>query len=331
MPDTDNLKRNYDEMYHQAKRLMDALRDQLLQLLNQNNITLAVPLECRIKKFDSIAEKIQRKELDITCVTDLPDFVGFRLILLFNRDQIQVDKIIQQSLNILSREDTSARLTEGQFGYKSFHYTVNMPDEWLKVPTFSGLGNISVEMQVRTLAQHMWAAASHKLQYKIESNVPVPIRRSINRVSALLETVDLEFERVLEEREAYIKQLDTNDGEQILNVDSIEHLLDEMLPKNNKDLDEDYPELIDELNYCGVTTIDALRVLVKKHLTKALEEDTRRVPEEGFSGHEERERALLGVYFTHAGLTRMIIDEEYGEKRKEFLDKKRRNKLFSTP
>jgi ppGpp synthetase/RelA/SpoT-type nucleotidyltranferase len=60
------------------------------------------------------------------------------------------------------------------------------------------------ELQLRTLAQHIWAVASHKLQYKREASVPVPIRRSINRVSALLEMVDLEFDRVLLEREQYV-------------------------------------------------------------------------------------------------------------------------------
>lgn len=136
MTDIHDLKRNYDAMQHSALRLMNALRDQIIQLLDQNNITLAVPLEFRIKKFDSIAEKIQRKKLDITCVTELPDLVGFRLILLFNRDQVQVDRIIQNTLNIISREDTSARLSEEQFGYQSFHYTVSIPEEWENVPTF---------------------------------------------------------------------------------------------------------------------------------------------------------------------------------------------------
>lgn len=182
---------------------------------------------------------------------------------------------------------------------------------------------------MRTLAQHMWAAASHMLQYKIESNVPEPIRRTINRVSALLETVDLEFERVLEEREEYIKQLETNDDEQALNVDSIEHILDEELPQYNKDSREDYSDLIDELNYFGITTADALRALIKKHLTTALEEDVKNIPKDDFSDFEEKERAELGVYFTHAGLTRIAIDEEFGEKRKEYMEKKRRSILFS--
>lgn len=59
------------------------------------------------------------------------------------------------------------------------------------------MSGLKAEVQVRTVTQHVWAAASHVLQYKQEASVPLPVRRSIYRVSALLETVDLEFERVL--------------------------------------------------------------------------------------------------------------------------------------
>ena len=79
-----------------------------------------------------------------------------------------------------------------------------MPDDWLNVPTFREFKGLRAELQIRTLAQQLWAAASHKLQYKRESSVPYPIRRSIHRVAALLETVDLELERVLSERDPHL-------------------------------------------------------------------------------------------------------------------------------
>ena len=90
--------------------------------------------------------------------------------------------------------------------YQSLHYIIRIPKHWLKVSTFADLGELKAEIQLRTLAQHIWAATSHKLQYKHEDSVPPPIRRSIYRVSALLETVDLEFERVLAERGTYIEE-----------------------------------------------------------------------------------------------------------------------------
>ena len=102
MSDLAELKHDYDDEYPRATRLMEALRDQILQLLQQNNIALAVPLECRVKQFESIAEKLQRKQLDISRVTDLPDLVGVRLILLFKRDLARIETLLQETLDVAS-------------------------------------------------------------------------------------------------------------------------------------------------------------------------------------------------------------------------------------
>ena len=70
----------------------------------------------------------------------------------------------------------------------------------------------------------------HTLQYKQEDSVPAPMRRAIHRVSALLEVVDLEFERLLKERESYRSDSGPINTDAILNVDLLEHLLDALLP-----------------------------------------------------------------------------------------------------
>ena len=117
-------------------------------------------------------------------------------------------------------------MTEGQFGYQSWHYVIAFPEKWLSVPSLCDFRGLRAELQLRTIAQHLWAAASHKLQYKAESSVPLPIRRSIHRVSALLETVDLEFDRVLQEREDYLKQAASRQPTKPINVDVLAQILD---------------------------------------------------------------------------------------------------------
>src|SRR5690606_25945786 len=97
-------------------------------------------------------------------------------------------------------------------------------------------------------AQHTWAVASPKLQYKHEEGVPPPIRRTIHRVSALLETVDLEFERVLEERGSYIAAAADNvDLGELLNVDLLKATLSEILPEKNRVDNEPYADLLVDL------------------------------------------------------------------------------------
>jgi ppGpp synthetase/RelA/SpoT-type nucleotidyltranferase len=201
------LQENYEYAWPLAIRFADRLSEQLLELLTSEGISLAVPIESRVKTWDSIQNKIGMRNLEINKVSELGDLVGLRLILLFVRDVNSVISLLNEKLEVISKEDTGERLGDSQFGYQSVHLQLKLPSSWLSIPTFKGLGEMTAEIQVRTASQHIWAAASHVLQYKQESAVPLPVRRSINRVAALLETVDLELERTLGERAAYVHEI----------------------------------------------------------------------------------------------------------------------------
>ena len=126
---------------------------------------------------------MERKNLELESILSLPDLVGVRAILLARTDLDKIDELIRSTFEVTSSEDTGDRLGEARFGYQSLHYTIKVPLIWLEIPTMADFEDIQVEVQVRTLAQHIWAAASRKLQYKNEASVPPPIRRAINRDS----------------------------------------------------------------------------------------------------------------------------------------------------
>lgn len=311
-----------------AAQFAKELNEQLHQLLSEQRIYLG-SVEWRIKTWHSLAEKVERKSLSISSILDLDDFIGLRLILLFRRDVASACQIIEEAFKVVSSEDAARRLGEEQFGYGSIHYVVELPDSWLNVPTFKSFRGFKAEIQVRTSAQHMWASASHALQYKQESGVPPPVRRAIHRVSALLETVDLEFERVLSQKEEYQNTLSESTGSEQLNVDSLAKLLDELLPPPNKQNDdpEDYSALLRELNDFAINTPDKLRNLITTHRDRVLEEDRRRVSE-GFRHYysdSSNARIDQGVYFTHVGLTRLALSAEFGQ---EWMDY---NEPFTDP
>lgn len=199
-----------------------------------------------------------------------------------------------------------------------------MPAAWAEIPSLQGLTGRKVEVQVRTLAQHIWAAASHKLQYKHEESVPLPLRRSIYRVSALLETVDLEFSRVLEERDEYIRtQLERAAAHDKLDVNIVESILDDVLPAKSKDDGaEDYSELLVDLQHFNIDTRGALQTLLSEHLDAILQADAREVSDKLGGGEEDyddepgerlSDRLARGVFYTHVGLTRQALGEKFGE------------------
>ncbi len=230
MTDIAALKSSYEIRAADAKKFCVRLAEQISELIASSNISLAVPIEARVKSWQSLADKIDQQKLEIRDVAELDDFVGLRIILLFRRDLEQVVQLISTSLKVTSAEDALDRLGVGMFGYQSVHLQVKIPKSWGQVPTLKDFAGLQALVQVRTAAQHIWAAASHLLQYKREASVPKPVLRSINRVAALLETVDLEFERALQERQSYVKEApiegpasDVN----VLNVDLLRKILDD--------------------------------------------------------------------------------------------------------
>jgi len=318
-----SLRHDYLAMTPDLTRLKSAVAEQLNHLLTAHEVTLGVPLESRVKSWESIAEKVERKNLQPKRIDDLDDLVGLRAILLFQRDLDRLDSIVMHNFAVLQAEDTATRLSETQFGYKSKHYIVKLPTSWAEVPSLKGLAEYKIEIQIRTLAQHIWAAASHKLQYKNEDSVPQQLRRTIYRVSALLETVDLEFDRVLSERDEYVKlQAHLNDANEPLNADVVRAVLDQMLPPQNKDqFAEQYGDLLIDLLHFGISTRGALSQLLSKHHTAIARQEAKEVAERSMDDDHEHEeqgerlsnRLLRGVFFTHTGLARQGLCEEFGD------------------
>jgi len=313
------LEAKYRSVVGPAERLAGHLSVQIGTILDTQKVPLAFPIQHRVKKWDSIAEKFTRVRLQIAEPTDLQDLVGLRIVVLFRRDVESVAVAIRTTLRVIREYDTSDRLKADQFGYSSKHLVVALPEAWLGVPTFVGLGEFVAEIQLRTLSQHMWAEASQYLQYKREEAVPVTIRRALYRGSAILETVDLEFDRILVERAEYREALNRDSSDAALNVDLLEKTLDATLPTANKDTAEGYGAMLEELQHFGVGSVDKLQTLIAKRLKRARAEERKelsRVQKEIAAGQDPLgtsvERTERGVFFTHCGLLRMMIQSEVG-------------------
>ncbi|WP_081897342.1 GTP pyrophosphokinase family protein [Massilia sp. BSC265] len=326
-PTVEDLQLQYQDYSSKAERLRTALVEQVNRLVDANGLTLGVPIESRLKTWSSLEEKLSRKSLELNQITDLNDLVGVRIILLFKKDLIQVGKLLEETFTVSSKEDTGSRLDDGQFGYQSQHYILSIPEAWSKIPTFADLQGLKVEVQIRTLAQHIWAAASHKLQYKQEESVPPPLRRAIYRASALLETVDLEFERVLEERQTYINA-STNKviPDEHLNVDLLSTTLEKWFPAQNRTGHEQYGELLVDLMHFGITTMEKLQKLLEKQTPTVLKADqekaANRLKDQSISDRM-RERLEKGMFWSHTGLARRALILEFGAPAWDLYQKER--------
>lgn len=177
------------------------------------------------------------------------------------------------------------------------------------------------EIQVRTIAQHMWAAVSHKLQYKVEDSVPLEIRRAINRSSAILEVVDLEFDRVLIERERYISQITETDPDKdlALNVDLLQEISNRLMPERGNDNMDGYAILLQELTSLGINSVGKLESLISTNMDKALFEDESYLLDEDNQDLTSPDLWNNGYYFSHVGMIRNMLRYRFGKKADEVI------------
>lgn len=303
------LHKEYQSLKPSLEASILELALQTSSLLGQHGIQLEIPIQYRIKTWDSVVEKITRKSLKVKSLKTFPDLIGLRLILLFERDVQKVCQLLTELFVVVDHEDTSRRLGDDQFGYLSVHYTVTLGGSRARIPSLQAVSGFLIDIQVRSVAQHVWAAATHVLQYKKLQNIPSSVRRAINRVSALLETVDQELERALQARDAYMQKVKQElDPTAELNVDLVQHILDKHLPRANKDDEkgESYDLLLTSLVQCGIGKPTELLSLIQKHLRQTLKDDARFVRlYRKESTHSARIRR--GVFYTHAGLISLML------------------------
>jgi ppGpp synthetase/RelA/SpoT-type nucleotidyltranferase len=176
----------------------------------------------RPKSVESFAEKIGRKGKSyVEPLTEMTDLCGVRVIVHILK---QVDALAASVVATAARPDAPFRVDRGNsenkaalldvksFGYLSDHYILVMesfpPVDGFKDPNklrqLTELrdelakrgGQLRAELQIRTLAQHVWADIYHELGYKNEFKLPQRWEREFARVAAMLEGCDRSFQEI---------------------------------------------------------------------------------------------------------------------------------------
>ena len=114
------------------------------------------------------------------------------------------------------------------------------------------------------------------------------------------------------ERDAYRATAGESEHDRALNADLLEALLDQLLPRSNKEGFESYSLLFWELDKLGVTTTKGLKEMIGRHLSSALEVDRKSVEQLRTNGATDA-RTNAGVFFSYSGLIRTMFEKEFGE------------------
>lgn len=325
----------YEALLPDLERLRDFLVESVKVEAESNSLRLAAPIEGRVKTWDSILGKIKRRPAGINDFREFQDLVGLRIVVLFSQDVPLARRIALASCYVVKGYDTAQRLEEDRFGYRASHFIVRPHPLRTKL----SFPDVDAEIQIRTAAQHVWAQASHILQYKTLEATPPALHRSVNRLAALAELVDFEFERLLGEREEYRRSLQMEDDSLILDVEVLGFALPRLWSSDHEESPEIYGSVLNALKENGICTLGDLRRLVATQRSSVFADSLAHADElldavdkgvkqgntytistdRSSRSHssvtpEMIERARRGVFYSLSGLTFTALQFAFGER-----------------
>lgn len=228
-----NIEKEYRELIEDYRDFLKEFKRIVEKILVRHEIPIAFGISGRPKTFDSINEKISSERFVIKeSVTELNDLVGLRIVLLFPEFKNKVVEILSTEFKLLNDPQKSTQSPD-KFGYSSIHLILGIKDEWTKTPGWENHLNKKIEVQVRTLSEHIWAETSHSLFYKKEG-IPNVISRDLYKLSALLEVVDDSLKHLKSKVEQHFKYIIEAPYDEILKLDLNAETFRRVMMENSK-------------------------------------------------------------------------------------------------
>ncbi|WP_194611375.1 GTP pyrophosphokinase [Clostridium vitabionis] len=145
----------------EVRTKLEVLNDDLSVRKSRNPIEM---LKTRVKRPESIVEKLERRGLPVTIASmekNLDDIAGVRVICTFIDDIYEISRMLalQNDVKVLAVKDYIRSPKEN--GYRSYHMIIEIP-----VFFADRMRPIRVEVQIRTIAMDFWASLEHQLRYK---------------------------------------------------------------------------------------------------------------------------------------------------------------------
>jgi putative GTP pyrophosphokinase len=163
-------------------------------------------VESRTKEVQSFIAKIEARNSGKESkfgdpLREITDLVGVRIITYYREDVDAVGEVIQSNFQVDKATTVDKAGDEvDRFNYKSVHYIVRLSPPTTDARDWGPYADVRAEIQVRTALQHAWSAVQHKLDYKSEIAMPKELQRRLFMLNAVIESADVEFSRLRDER-----------------------------------------------------------------------------------------------------------------------------------
>lgn len=127
----------------------------------------------------------------------ISDKAAIRIITFLPRTIEEINEMLREEFLVIEHFDKGESLIEEErFGYRSVHYLVKVDTVRTSLPEYERFKTAILEVQVRTILQHSWAAIGHDIQYKSSATMPRDIKRRYLSLAGLIEIADREFQAI---------------------------------------------------------------------------------------------------------------------------------------
>ncbi|MBQ8662468.1 MAG: GTP pyrophosphokinase family protein [Eubacterium sp.] len=176
-------------LYRSAMKIvttkLEILNDEFQHIHKYNPIEY---VKSRLKTPESIVKKLKRNGFDSSMenmIEYINDIAGVRLVCSFTSDIYRLAEMIkkQRDFKVFAVKDYLEQPKPS--GYRSYHLLVSVP-----VETSTGVVEVKVEIQIRTIAMDFWASLEHKIYYKFEGNAPEYISKDLQECAAIMSDLD---------------------------------------------------------------------------------------------------------------------------------------------
>ena len=177
----------------------------------ENNRNPIASISTRLKRTDSVMDKLERKGLPFTLAAveeNIHDMAGIRVICSYIDDiYLIADALLRQDdITLITRKDYIENPKEN--GYRSLHLIVEVP-----VFLTNHKKPMKVEVQIRTIAMDFWASLEHQMKYKKDIPEEAEIISELRECAAVIRETD---ERMLAIRRRIEAAADTPGEEELL-------------------------------------------------------------------------------------------------------------------
>ncbi len=157
-------------------------------------------IKSRLKRLDSVKEKLERKELPFTLEMveeHIHDVAGVRVVCSFVDDvYLLADALLKQDdVVLLEKKDYIANPKPN--GYRSLHLIVTVPiflEHEKRI--------MQVEIQLRTIAMDFWASLEHQLRYKKDFEFTEDMAKELQDCADMSAKLDARMDSLRESVEA---------------------------------------------------------------------------------------------------------------------------------